>query len=331
MSATEYNFPQPPQPYPYSWLDICQNVWGDFVGRWNTTQCNGGLKWQIFPQNKGYDYKNAIANGGFFQLSARLARYTGNSTYIDWANKIWDWSADIGLIDNLYNVYDGTDDTINCTQLDHAQWSYNLASYLYGAAVLQNYTNGSSVWVNRTAGLLEATATFFSPYENSTNIMFEAECERGMTCNVDQFSMKAYLARWLAGTSKLAPFTQGAIGPLLQTSAAGASSSCSGGPNNQTCGAKWYIGGWDGTSGLGQQLSALEVMYSLLVNSTQPPGVQGNVHIRSEPVATTIAPPAPSASIRPLFDSPKNAAAYIKIQAACLCVSALCVVFSLLL
>lgn len=77
-----------------------------------------------------------------------------------------------------------------------------------------------------------------------------------------------------------------------------------------TCGTKWYINGSDGTSGLGQQLSAMEVMYALLVNETAPPMTEGNVSIRSEPpVATSLRPlpPPPSATARPLYGS-KNAA-----------------------
>ena len=238
---------------------------------------------------------------------------TGNQTYLDWANKVFNWSSEIGLVDNLYNVFDGTDDTVNCTGVDHHQWTYNLAMYLYGAAVMQNYTNASVIWVQRTAGLLDATATFFSPYPNATNIMFEAECETSETCNVDQYSMKAYLARFLASTSVLAPFTAGKIASLLRASAIGAASACVAGPFGNTCGAKWYINGSDGTSGLGQQLSAMEVMYSLLVNATSPPMVLGNVRIRDEPPTVTsilvqmTQPAQPSNSARPLYDSGNEA------------------------
>ena len=51
---------------------------------------------------------------------------TGNQTYFIWANKIYDWSVGVGLVDKDYNVYDGTDDTINCSQVDHDQWQVPL-------------------------------------------------------------------------------------------------------------------------------------------------------------------------------------------------------------
>jgi mannan endo-1,6-alpha-mannosidase len=249
--------------------------------------------------------RQSIANGGFFQISARLARYTGNTTYLDWANKIWDWTSGIGLIDDIYNVYDGSDELINCTGIDHHQWSYNVGVFLYGSAVLQNFTNTSDVWTERTAGLLEATSTFFSPFPNATNVMFEAACELDDTCNTDQLSKKAYLSRWLAGTSLMAPNLAGQIGALLQTSAAGAAAACSGGAQGSACGFKWYTGGFDGNTGLGQQLAAMEILYSLLVNQTAPPKTLPTVIIRDAPDNVTVSPPVvpvPSGSPRPLHD-----------------------------
>lgn len=301
MDAVEYGFPDPFPPAP-DWLQICINAFNGYVSRWNTTTCNGGLKWQFHLANAGYEYKNAISNGIFFQLSARLARYTGNQTYVDWAYKAYDWSSAIGLVDaRNYNVYDGTDDTINCTKVNHDQWSYNVGVFLYGAAVMQNYTNGTQLWVDRVTGFLEATTTFVSPYPNSTYIMFEAMCEKRSACNVDQLSFKAYLARWLAATSLLAPFTAGRIGTILQKSAMGAAAACTAGPYGNTCGAKWYINASDGTSGLGQQLAAMEVMYALLVNYTVPPAYLPNVVIRNEPAnVTSVAPALPGDTSRPL-------------------------------
>jgi len=316
LSAAEYSFPQPPAPFP-SWLTIVQNAWGDYFSRWNTSTCNGGLKWQFHPENAGYTYKNSVSNGAFFQISARLARMTGNQTYLHWANTIWNGSAGVGLIDNIYNVFDGTDETINCSAVDHHQWTYNVGVFLYGAAVLQNYTNGSSPWIERTAGLLDSANTFLTPFKNATDVLFEAECELDMTCDTDQLSMKAYLVRWLAATSIMAPFTMGRVGEILRTSAQAAARSCTGGADNNTCGSKWYLDGWDGTSGLGQQLSAMEVMYALRVNETNPPMTLSNVTIKPAPASPTIAPtatqklPPPSATARPLYD---NGARGVKVQ-----------------
>jgi mannan endo-1,6-alpha-mannosidase len=293
MSAAEKAYPAPPAPTP-DWLQLTINLWNTQVARWDASTCGGGLKWQIFPSNAGYEYKNAVSNGAFFQLSARLARYTGNSTYLDWATKTWDWTVTTGLIDQYYNVFDGTDDTKNCTEINRIQWSYSLGIYMYGAAVLYNYTNGSSVWEERTQGLLNASAVFFTPYENSTNVMYEVACEDINTCNYDQYSFKAYLSRFMWATTQLANFTSPAIQTLLSTSAQAAAKACSGGADGQQCGAKWYLGGWDGTLGPGQQLGALEVMQGLLIKDAQAPMTSADVHIAEASAVPT--EPVPSAS-----------------------------------
>lgn len=176
---------------------------------------------------------------------------------------------------------------------------------------MQNFTN-SITWVQRTSGLLDATSVFFSPFPNSTNIMFEPECEttNPMSCNTDQQSMKAYLTRWLAGTSLMAPFTAGRIGTLLQTTAKGAASACTGGSYGNSCGTRWYINGYDGTTGLGQQIAALEAITALLVNQTAPPGtMQGTNKNTTQPyhTPTTIAPaPTVGSTGQPLHDPPKQ-------------------------
>jgi mannan endo-1,6-alpha-mannosidase len=286
MSALENQYPDPPSDQP-QWLELAEALFDNQTSRWDITSCSGGLKWQIYPQNDyGYDYKNAISNGGLFQLAARLARYTGDQKYVEWAITVWNWCQDVGLISPSYDVYDGTNDLIECSELDHTQWSYNVAVFLEGAAALYNLT-GSDLWMNRTQGLLDASTVFFSPFSNATNIMFEAACEPYDNCNTDQQSFKAYLSRWLAKTSVLAPFTASTIQPMLEASALAAASSCSGSPDGVTCGTKWYVGTWDGTWGAGQQLAAMEAIQSLLIadagapfsqalNSTRPQNVTVN-------------------------------------------------------
>ena len=271
MSAAEYSFPNPSAP---SWIELATNAFDDMTTRWNTTQCNGGLKWQIFPENNGYDYKSSIANGGFFQLAARLARYTGNVTYVEWAEKSWDWMTGIGLISGGFNVFDGSDDTINCTGVDHDQWTYNNAVFIYGSAMLANISDESSPWANRTRGFLSAAgALFFTPFPNATNVMFEAQCEKAYACDNDQYSFKAYLGRWLYATAKMLPELQSDILALMRPTAEAAATSCSGGTQQRTCGTEWWLPGFGGAVGLGQQMSALEVIHGLLLDTVKPPGI----------------------------------------------------------
>jgi mannan endo-1,6-alpha-mannosidase len=271
MSALENRFPEPPAGLP-SWFSMVRDLMDNQTNRWDTTSCGGGLKWQIYPENDyGYNYKNSVSNGAYFQLAARLARYTGNPTYVILAQRTWDWCESIGLIGPHFEIHDGSDDKLNCTELDHTRWSYNVALFLYGAASLWSHT-GDEIWKARVDGLVEAASVFFTPYPNATDIMLEAGCETHGTCNVDQFSFKAYLSRFLAKTAVLAPWTHERIAPWLQTSAVAAAKSCSGGWSGMECGHKWYLDGdgWDGTSGLGQQQGALETVVGLLAGEVWP-------------------------------------------------------------
>ncbi|KAI4841997.1 mannan endo-1,6-alpha-mannosidase-like protein, partial [Aureobasidium sp. EXF-8846] len=143
LSALEYGFPDPPQGSP-SWETLAVNAFNSMVPRWDTSTCNGGLRWQVFSFNAGWDYKNSVSNGGFFQMAARLARYTGNSTYADWAEKIYDWTTATGLIDDSYRIYDGASASGDCKDIVPLQWTYNPGIYIYGAAMMYNYTNASS-------------------------------------------------------------------------------------------------------------------------------------------------------------------------------------------
>jgi mannan endo-1,6-alpha-mannosidase len=298
MSAAEKNYPQPTIGN-YSWLQLTENLWNTQVARWNTSQCGGGLKWQIFSFNSGYTYKNSISNGAFFQLSARLARFTGNQTYYDWAVKSFQWAQDIGLIETSnYMVWDGADDTKNCSVITREVWTYNAGVYLYGSAMMYNYTNGSSLWLERTQGFLNATAYFFNPTGNATNIMYEPPCEMVNTCNNDQFSFKGYLSRFMWASSLVAPFTATTITTLLTATALAAARACSGGDDGETCGQHYYWDiAYDGSHGAGQQMSALETIQGLLAADSIPPLYSDQVSLMV--ASTTSQAPVPTDTVAP--------------------------------
>jgi len=101
--------------------------------------------------------------------------------------------------------------------------------------------------------------------------MWEVACEQGANCNVDQLSFKAYLSRWMAASTKVAPWLYDQVQPFLAASAMAAAQSCSGGTDGVTCGTRWYEDGWDNTWGVGQQMSALEVIQSNLITHVDGP------------------------------------------------------------
>ena len=95
--------------------------------------------------------------------------------------------------------------------------------------------------------------------------MFQPNCEPANSCDTDQFSFKGYLARWMSKASIYLPSIAPTVSKYLVASAKAAAQSCSGGDDGSTCGVKWYVGGYDGTTGVGQEMSSLETVQSLLL------------------------------------------------------------------
>ncbi|KAK4946793.1 hypothetical protein LTR10_014295 [Elasticomyces elasticus] len=269
LDAVESNFPEAGGDNP-SWLALAQGVFNFQTAYWDTATCGGGFRWQVYSFNSGYNLKTLGANGGNFQLSARLAYVTGNSTYGNWANQVWDWmysSQLMTLSGNSLYIWDSTDTANNCTNADNLVWTYNYGTVLSGAAYMYNYTNGSSVWETRVDQILDTTFTLFFPSEYGGNIMTEMECEPKLICNQDQKSFKAYLARSLAITALLVPSTAPQITPKLQATAQAAAESCNGG----VCGEQWYLASYDSTTGVGEEMAALSIIGANLMDSSMIP------------------------------------------------------------
>ncbi|KAF4587218.1 mannan endo-1,6-alpha-mannosidase-like protein [Ophiocordyceps camponoti-floridani] len=271
MSAAERNFPQPDDKLP-SWLDMASNVFNSLISRWHTAECGGGMLWQIYASNpNGMTYKNSVSNGGLFQLAARLARATGNQTYLHWAEQAWNWTATRGLIDgDNFHVYDGVDVRTKCAEVNHQSFTYTSGIFLYGAAVLANHT-GDAVWADRASRLLDGAGWFFKPDGPGKGILFEAACEEVDKCNYDMVTFKGYLARYMWQSTVMQPALRQRVQDLLVPSARAAASTCTGGSDGRLCGMRWYQGSFDNKPGLGSQMCALETIQGLLVDSSRPP------------------------------------------------------------
>ncbi|KAK7728910.1 hypothetical protein SLS57_002142 [Botryosphaeria dothidea] len=269
LSAAEVRFPNPDSSKP-SWIAQAQNVFDLQTTRWDEGECGGGLRWQIYNWNKGYNYKNTISNGGLFQMAARLARYTGNDTYVDWAEKVWDWCSSGVLFqaetDTQIILNDGTTTDSNCTRADQTQWTYVYGVFLAGTAFMYNHT-GDDVWRVRTEKILTTVYATFFPESAGAETMVEVTCEPSNNCDIDQQSFKAYLSRWMALTAQLVPSTHDDIFRRLRTSAQGAALQCSGaGKAPDACGRKWNEPAWDGTTGVCEQMAALQVVGSMMID-----------------------------------------------------------------
>ncbi|KAF4921650.1 Mannan endo-1,6-alpha-mannosidase DCW1 [Colletotrichum viniferum] len=266
MLAAENKFPDPPEDQP-QWLALAQAVWTTQASpdRHDET-CGGGLRWQVPPTNTGYDYKNTISNGIFFNMGARLARYTNNDTYARFAEESWDWMWAVNYIDHEnYRVYDGGHVPKNCTNVFKATFSYNIAILMQGCAFMANHTREQK-WFDRTERLVEsALLDFFAD-----GAAFEVPCEFEQgRCSQDMLSFKGYLHRWMNVVSQLVPSTRELIRPVLLNSTRSALKQCTGGTSGRACGFYWTKGVFvdpavDKTSGAGEAMDALGAVLSIM-------------------------------------------------------------------
>jgi predicted alpha-1,6-mannanase (GH76 family) len=129
------------------YLSMAETIFADMAGGWDTT-CGGGIWW-----SKDRGYKNAIANELFLSVAAHLAnRDTANSaTYLNWANKEWQWFAQTGMINskNLINDGlggpDGHTTASSCGNNGQATWSYNQGVILGGLVELSKTNSDPSL------------------------------------------------------------------------------------------------------------------------------------------------------------------------------------------
>jgi mannan endo-1,6-alpha-mannosidase len=150
LLAAESGFQNPPS-NEEPWMVYALAVAHDQAMRLDKDTCGGGLRWQIFFSNVGYDYKNSLSNGVFFNIAARLGRLTGNNTYNEWASAAWDWVSTVGLMSEDFDVYDGAHVATNCSDINKAQFSNNAGVYLQGAAYMYNQVRSSYAAANGVA------------------------------------------------------------------------------------------------------------------------------------------------------------------------------------
>lgn len=273
MTAAERNFTNPSGNH--GWLYSAQAVFNEMVQRWETTTCGGGLRWQIYTWNSGYNYKNVVSNGCFFNLAARLARYTGNSSYADWADKIFDWMTTNTLLfedGDDWKLYDGATMESNCSTKTEIEWSYNYGLVISGSAYLYDFYNSSSTWLTRVTDVWNRASTQF--FQNS--IAYESACQPSGKCNNDQRCFKGIFLQLLGQAARLVPALESDIMTAINATAAAAAGSCSGGYDGHTCGLNWLDSSYDNMYGLGEQISALSAMSVTQVLSKNKPYTANN-------------------------------------------------------
>jgi mannan endo-1,6-alpha-mannosidase len=287
LTAAETGFSLPEN---RSWAEYAADVFNMQVQRWDAESCEGGLRWTIFSFQNGYEYKSMAANGDFFLLAARLAQFTRNETYSEWADKSLTWAKDRGLISDSYEVYDGALASDDCADINQIQWTYTHAVYTEGSAIMQNIvsttrysliqlhtdshqqTDGAGKWTDAIQGFVKSSDIFFKD-----DILTEVACENDGRCDIDMRAFKGIAARSYARAVIAAPSIAEPLTKKLEASAKAAASACDGESEDVKCTLAWAdpnTDKWESATAsdgnLNEVFDALAVVQSLLFSQAKP-------------------------------------------------------------
>jgi predicted alpha-1,6-mannanase (GH76 family) len=120
------------------YLAMAKTIFAEMRTGWDSS-CGGGLWWLKKQKN----YKNAITTSLFLSVAARLHLRTpndkGSGSYLDWAERSWQWMNQSGMINGKQLVNDGLDS--NCRNNGKPTWTYNQGVLVGGLVDLYKSTN----------------------------------------------------------------------------------------------------------------------------------------------------------------------------------------------
>ena len=137
------------------YLNRAIQLFNFIVGGWSRLSnltCPGGIYWKV-----GGLSRNTCSNGPAAELAAELYLITGNSTYLNWAIRIFNWvntclRSPLGLYYDHINP-DGT--------VDETIWSYNQGTMM-GAAALLYLATGNRTYLRLAEQIAQASINYFN-------------------------------------------------------------------------------------------------------------------------------------------------------------------------
>jgi predicted alpha-1,6-mannanase (GH76 family) len=174
------------------YLSMSKSIFNNMAQGWDST-CGGGLWW-----SKDRTYKNAIPNELFLSVAARLHERTPGDTvgggsgpqhrsYIDWANREWQWFKSSGMINPSHLVNDGLVITgKTCQNNGQNTWTYNQGVIVGALADMYRITRDTSYLIQAEA---IAGANIMANTDNK-GILYEKGCEPGDSCDADAAQFK---------------------------------------------------------------------------------------------------------------------------------------------
>jgi len=170
------------------YLNTAKTISDWMDSNWDT-QCGGGIYWK-----NGASYKASISNSLFLKVNASLhRRISGDTTYLNRANKAWNWIKSSGLIQSGDgHVLDGMS-AGSCTPSNPGS-TYNQGVMINALVEYWNINHNSQVI--DTATLIGDQMTQRSYY--TFNGILKDGCEYSSSCSGDVLSFKGPAIRGLA-------------------------------------------------------------------------------------------------------------------------------------
>jgi predicted alpha-1,6-mannanase (GH76 family) len=154
------------------YLDLAKLIFDDMTHYWSDV-CGGGILW-----NKNQKYKSSISNELFLTVAARLhLRTPGDTSYLDWAQREWNWFAQNGVIQDSGQIMDGVNG--DTCQAGGPAYTYNQGVILGGLTELWRATGEQSV-LDAAEKIADGALAHMT---NADGVFIEAVCDP--TCDAD--------------------------------------------------------------------------------------------------------------------------------------------------
>jgi predicted alpha-1,6-mannanase (GH76 family) len=151
----------------HDYLNAAIDIFNDMTTGW-TTPCNGGIWW-----SKDKTSIASIANELFLSVAAHIANRepSQKDATLAWANGIWNWFSNVGVIAANHTIHDGVD-VSSCKVSDSSTiFTYNQGVIL-GALVEMNKATGESSWLEEAHKIADGALAQFA--DGNGNVLTES-------------------------------------------------------------------------------------------------------------------------------------------------------------
>ena len=155
-------------------LDKAKKIMDYIYDGWQTDDV-GGLFWREYNYNdvtakeyEGKNDRNTCINGPAAWASLLLYEITGDTSYLTWGIKLYNWTK-AKLYDRITQTY--SDNIKENGRVDTKKWTYNTGTMLSTAAILYKLT-GSDFYKKDVDDLMTGSQSFIEPYSVVPNAEF---------------------------------------------------------------------------------------------------------------------------------------------------------------